>query len=424
MPPHRLMVRLTMPRRSGSKSKTAATPPRPRQITTPAAEKPDPTVAAKAHDGLGKPPEEPSAKDERLIGYQFPNHSDSTPFDYAVNEKTGLMTKQKDSVHKDGSPLWGVKYQDLSEGIRSAMLPPLSIWKAGRWLEDIDTDDQPIHDIEVTGWTQVESNIWLTSGEGSPGCYAFLAFFIPNEESDAIVPKHPMLWGVKFKNGTTKSFKARTLQRFAATPKDPREAWLATWEILEYGFLFSSLSKTQQRLLGDAEKDNKDDRPWRSGYGWGNGHESSPLVKTPPPRGTTTTLPGPKSPTTYTATMPVGVKFRCPTCGHWYKETDFVTHNKHSLCPGLDNGIADWTIICDDKCGCELLPSFPTPHHTLGEKTLDHVSAPKPGFPRPKREEVKTVTETTETPDEGTTEEGGESTEGTESTEGGEEAAE
>lgn len=63
------------------------------------------------------------------------------------------------------------------------------------------------------------------------------------------------------------------------------------------------------------------------------------------------------------ATLPAGIRFRCPGCGHWWKESTLAPHST-SCCPGLNGGTSDWAILCE----CCL--------------TLDEVATCKPGFPR------------------------------------------
>jgi hypothetical protein len=81
-----------------------------------------------------------------------------------------------------------------------------------------------------------------------------------------------------------------------------------------------------------------------------------------------------KSPTTQMQTtkttvskapsLPVGIRFRCPGCGHWYREIDLAGHAK--VCPGKEEGESDWAISCE----CCI--------------SLDDTAKAKQGFPRPK----------------------------------------
>ena len=91
--------------------------------------------------------------------------------------------------------------------------------------------------------------------------------------------------------------------------------------------------------------------------------------------GYTKYAPQPKKQTAATApvsTLPVGIRFRCPGCGHWWKESTLAPHST-SCCPGLNGGESDWAIMCE----CCL--------------TLDEVATIKPGFPR--KPKVKDTTE-------------------------------
>jgi hypothetical protein len=71
-----------------------------------------------------------------------------------------------------------------------------------------------------------------------------------------------------------------------------------------------------------------------------------------------------KTPVKSAPPLPVGIRFRCPYCGHWYKEMDLAGHSK--VCPGTQEGEGDWAIACE--C-CE---------------SLDDTAKCKKGFPRPK----------------------------------------
>lgn len=73
-----------------------------------------------------------------------------------------------------------------------------------------------------------------------------------------------------------------------------------------------------------------------------------------------------KKTTTSAPSLPVGIRFRCPGCGHWYRESDLAGHAK--VCPGQEGGSADWAIACE--C-CD---------------SLDDTAKCKQGFPRKKPE--------------------------------------
>jgi hypothetical protein len=73
-----------------------------------------------------------------------------------------------------------------------------------------------------------------------------------------------------------------------------------------------------------------------------------------------------------TPTMPAGIRFRCPGCGHWWAETKLAPHTNF-CCPGkqgftvtgVDEMLSDFAIQCE-CCA-----------------TLDQVGQCKPGYPRP-----------------------------------------
>lgn len=83
-----------------------------------------------------------------------------------------------------------------------------------------------------------------------------------------------------------------------------------------------------------------------------------------PTDGTVTTKGGKKPAAKAAPPLPVGIRFRDPNCGHWFREGDLAGHSK--VCPGTQGGESDWAIACE--C-CE---------------SLDDTAKCKPGFPRPK----------------------------------------
>lgn len=108
--------------------------------------------------------------------------------------------------------------------------------------------------------------------------------------------------------------------------------------------------------------------PPRPGGGWIGTGFGTPST---PPRPIAPATPAPPAP----PPLPQNVRFRCPGCGHWFKEGQLAGHKTH-CCPGSENWNfqeqgSDFAILCE----CCL--------------TLDEVSVCKPGFPRAKKEEVK-----------------------------------
>lgn len=72
---------------------------------------------------------------------------------------------------------------------------------------------------------------------------------------------------------------------------------------------------------------------------------------------------GYKGTVSYGSALPAGVRFRCPGCGHWYRESDLKGHAE--VCPSKDPDPM-WAIDCE--CGnCQ---------------SLDDTIKMKPGFPR------------------------------------------
>jgi hypothetical protein len=70
--------------------------------------------------------------------------------------------------------------------------------------------------------------------------------------------------------------------------------------------------------------------------------------------------------TTKSQGLPIGLRIRCQSCGHWYSESELKDHIT-SACPGTQGGSTEWIIPCD----CCL----PT--------QMDLMAVCKKGFPRP-----------------------------------------
>ena len=236
--------------------------------------------------------------DEMLVGYFFPYASGSekdTPYAFLTDQATGMRPGQTQKPQ-------GFVKVDLTHGVHGITLPPLAVWKLGRWMNELPNE---IADKLKSAHLD-EFSSWIVSGEGTPSNYEFRVYVLPDDVAGADTPKHPMMWTQKQKAGTrpaTGSYSG--------------------------GY---------------------------SGYSSGGGYSGSPVSK-------------PKQ--APAASLPVGIRFRCPGCGHWWKESTLAPHTT-SCCPGLNGGESDWAILCE----CCL--------------TLDEVSRCKPGFPRaPKVKEKK-----------------------------------
>jgi|SRR5262245_9344911 len=227
--------------------------------------------------------------DEMMVGFYFPGDKDKTPYDYLVDPETGLRKGQQ-------QPPQGLVRIDLSHGISGVTLPPLAIWRDGKWGNELQGEEREKF-RSIPGAYDFET--WIVSGEGTPSNYEYRVYSLPETVTKFETPKHPVMWTAAEKKG---------------------KAWTA------------------------------------SGYG------SYGASKTKQPA----------------ATLPIGIRFRCPGCGHWWKESTLAPHTT-SCCPGLNDGISDWAIMCE--C-CD---------------TLDEVSACKPGFPRPPK--VKEVEEEKKEPE-------------------------
>src|SRR5215831_8381279 len=71
----------------------------------------------------------PQPDPELLEGYDFGHgYHDKTPLDYLADPETGV---RPGSFQR--SKLSGVSYVDLTEGIKFKVIPPVAIWKRGKW---------------------------------------------------------------------------------------------------------------------------------------------------------------------------------------------------------------------------------------------------------------------------------------------------
>jgi hypothetical protein len=79
---------------------------------------------------------------------------------------------------------------DLTHGITGRTIPPRSIWKKGEWKVTTEGKD----------W-----NIWVVSGEGTPGNYETREYEVPNELAKSLKPKHPAEWSKSLKGTSSHS---------------------------------------------------------------------------------------------------------------------------------------------------------------------------------------------------------------------------
>jgi hypothetical protein len=234
--------------------------------------------------------------DEMLVGFFFPYNSmagkeKDTPYTFLSDKETGLRPGEKQKPQ-------GFVKVDLTRGIHGVTLPPLAVWKLGRWKDELsDVVKGKLGGAQLDGFTS-----WIVSGEGTPSNYEFRVYTLPDDVAATELPKHPMMWTPKQKQGQT----------LKAASSSHRGGYGSGYQAPASGYGGSAVSKPTQ---------------------------------------------------TPAATLPVGIRFRCPGCGHWWKESNLAPHTT-SCCPGLNGGDSDWAIQCE--C-CE---------------TLDEVSTCKPGFPR------------------------------------------
>lgn len=200
----------------------------------------------------------------------------------------------------------------LDNGIEHATLPPLAIWKLGMWYDELPFEAKQL--IQYVNKTE-ERLAYVTPGEGTPGNYLLRVYVLPKALEQEKNPKHPMMW-------------AKGLKEHKPWTMKKNSGWL------------------------------DDDRDYNHGYGF---HQPTPTKAAAKPAAA--------------PALPAGIRFRCPGCGHWWKESTLAQHSNF-CCPGREADEGDWAIMCE-CCA-----------------TLDQVSTVKPGFPRkPKitepKEEVK-----------------------------------
>lgn len=275
-------------------------------------------------------------KDAMLLGFKYGNSSsphwmptgvkkeDVTAYDFLTDPKTGKRAGQALEPH-------GSTHVGLLHGISNWVdLPPLAIWREGKWLADILWDVN-FDESDLPSWlqTKVEHALkdwpksgcpvslfpyFVTSGEGTTGNHLYKVYELPSDKCGTTRPHHPMMW-----------------------PEKDRKPW-------EFG------------------------RP--SEYEVGRVTRSTP----------TTTTPVKKAPP-----LPAGLRYRCPDCGHWYDQSDLPGHAQ--VCGKGE--VADWAIMCHRDCGCQNLheastpkPGFPRPKPVVEEKEAESV-ADSDGVPEP-----------------------------------------
>lgn len=160
-------------------------------------------------------------KDQMLVGYQFMYDQDKNPYDFVADPETGLRPNQKVVPH-------GFLWADLTKGISHVTLPPLQIWKEGRWLSDIDQS-------EFSDYTHMytypkkgdEFDTWVCSGEGSPGNMVWRFYLLPDQISRhnllaGNLPKHPLMW--------PKALKEEPKTTSLSSPYRKDDSWTSAWK--------------------------------------------------------------------------------------------------------------------------------------------------------------------------------------------------
>ena len=119
--------------------------------------------------------------------------SGAQPKDFFTNKQTGLRPNEQ-------KPPEGVMVLDLTTNNQQCNLPTVTIWEAGEWLVSMDDDEQELikKDAYLNGKSAMFlHNVYVVSGEGTPGNYKWRAYRLPEEQAGYLEPKHPMDWPKK-----------------------------------------------------------------------------------------------------------------------------------------------------------------------------------------------------------------------------------
>lgn len=256
-------------------------------------------------------------KDKMMIGFRYGNSTkpawmpsgtkieDVTPYEFLTNPRTGKRPGQTMAPHDCAN-------YDLTKGINSWVdLPPLYVWKQGRWLSDLVKD--PEFDLKaLSSWmkskiercleswpsTGVHSDLFpyfVVSGEGTTGNNLYRIYELPMTECGSNQPHHPLMW-------------KESLRKPTETYSGGSNAWKGeSWR----------------------EETNK--------ATYGGGLATKPVVSTAAPK------------------VPAGVRCRCGECGHWFGYQDLIQHS--AICGSEE----DWAIMCHTDCGCATLDQASTP---------------------------------------------------------------
>lgn len=261
-------------------------------------------------------------KDPMLTGYMYSYSKEKNPYDFITNEATGRRPEMI-------SPPSGFIFSSLEDGIEYSTIPPLPVWKDGVWLSDFEDCDFGGNHTSIRPKQSEEFDVWVTSGEGTPGNFVWRMYKLPMEMSRSILnrdltPRHPMLWPTKMK---TKSI--------PPTATQGGYVGASTWG--NYGG-----TGTQSKAAWQTTTKEKD-----SG-------------------------------------LPFGVRIRCTKCGHWFKTDDLVGHVQ--CCPAV-NEFSDWAIACECCRSLDLTatvkPGFPR---------ATTVTEPEPAEPETEEEQETETT--------------------------------
>lgn len=250
--------------------------------------------------------------DPMLIGYNLPFAPEGKdPTDYEFTMSALGNTTQ------NGQQVRGWKVYDLSKGlnVKTVNVPPLGIWRDGFWLTDAEEETGKPYDKRAWWADEIIEEGGIPTNVGKMTQTERYSTWVCSGEGQ------PGAWKYV-------AYTVPTSQAGAQVPKHP-----IMWpkELKEYTGHCPSITG--------------------SGF---TSYQARPVVAPAAP-------PAPQAPP-----MPIGLRARCPGCGHFFKLDDLKAHTQWA-CPGNRDNDGSFGIMCDDKCGC---------------RTLHEAMVCKPGFPR------------------------------------------
>lgn len=121
-----------------------------------------------------------------MDGAFFPGEKTKTPADF-MDDPRGFRPGQTKKP-------WGTVLIDLTDGTSGLTLPPRFIWDKGHWRGTL-----------VDDW-----DVWVVSGEGTPGNYEERHYRLPDKIAEMMEPEHPADWPETHKKHSGKGKKKKS----------------------------------------------------------------------------------------------------------------------------------------------------------------------------------------------------------------------